>query len=105
MIRLWPFRKRAERPKSAKAELVGKLRAWRPIGSTFEYLGRQCVVTAHWRLEGWGEFGPRSVVGIQADYADDLGVVHNITFSAAESIALMQRDSPAVPAAILHGEG
>lgn len=94
-MNLWPFRKRGPAPKSAKVQLFERLRAWRPIGSTFEYLGRECVVTSHWRLEGCGEFGPRSVVGIQADYTDDLGVLRSITFSPAESIALMEGAPPA----------
>lgn len=76
--------------KSAKVELAEQLRAWRPIGATFEYLGRTCVVTSHWHLEGWGECGLRSVVGITADYADDNGVIRSVQFSAAESRALME---------------
>ena len=75
--------------KSWKQQLVEELQAWRPMGSTFQYCGRTVVVTGYWRYEP-NPFGIDTYVGIEADYSDDLGVIHSIRFSAAESRALMR---------------
>lgn len=71
-----------------KVELVKELRSWRGVGQTFQYCGRTLVVTDYWRqhFDGMSFY---TSVGIEADYADELGVIHSIRFSALESRALM----------------
>lgn len=89
---MWPFKKAPVTPNqdtSAYVEhqgLIALFRHWKPIGSKFEYLGRTMVVTGHSR------FVPRSFsrACVTANYVDDLGVIHNITFDEEEVKALMR---------------
>lgn len=86
------FGKQEVKPKKPdwKNQLVKELKAWRPMGKTFQYCGRTLVVTNYWRSHFDG-ISVYTSVGIEADYADDLGVIHSIRFSASESRALMEQ--------------
>lgn len=86
---MWPFKKKAEE-KTPAVDHIGALQNWRPIGSSFTYLGRRMVVCGHYRIEYGGGMTPMRVVPcLQADYADDHGVIRHIEFSHAEAVALM----------------
>ena len=77
---------------SREAE-IAELMAWRPIGGLFEYLGREMAVTGHsaptynYCVYGGYESGRRP--SLRADYADNNGVLHNVSFSMAEARAIM----------------
>lgn len=73
-------------------QLVRQLATWRPIGEKFEYLGRTMVVTAHHIIDVSREYPLPQVrlrPVIQANYADELGVIRSITFGTQEAVALM----------------
>lgn len=88
---MWPFRKKDAKPAAPDHGLVlaQQLEAWRPIGQEFQYLGRRMIVSGHYSIGGGYPMGFYIKPGIRADYADDMGVIHAISFSAAESAALM----------------
>lgn len=67
---------------------VARLREFREIGQTFNYLGRTCVVTAHESARP----GLGHVPQLNADYADDHGVIHGITFSVDELPGLLAQN-------------
>lgn len=73
-------------------QFIQELTEWRKLGESFEYLGRIMVVTAHYKTDiiivsRFPEI--RMKPSIHANYADDLGVIHSITFNVQESLALM----------------
>jgi hypothetical protein len=88
-MRIWPFKKREPRP-DWRRDAIARLQAWRKIGETFEYLGRQCVVTGHFE-QSFHDLGVSTFVQLSADYADDLGVIRNVSFGWQEAKALMER--------------
>lgn len=90
---MWPFRKREPKPHEPtwKDVAVQKMRKWRPIGTSFKYLGRDCVVTGYYRYEFY-ELGPVCAVELTANYSDELGVIRNISFNWTEAQALMERN-------------
>lgn len=79
---MWPFSNKE--PAESAIDLIHDLRTWREIGQEFSYLGRTCVVTGYYAqdIDGWSS-------GIQANYADDHGVIRGLSFSGQESRALM----------------
>ena len=88
---MWPFKtKQKEKLEpSLTAQTIMRLEDWRAVGDEFTYMGRTMIVSGHYRvLQG---IGMHLSPGITADYADDLGVIRNIQFSAAESVALMNK--------------
>lgn len=72
---------------------IAALMAWRPIGGLFEYLGREMAVTGYstptytYCMYGGYESGRRPC--LRADYADNHGVLHNVSFSMSEARAIM----------------
>ena len=88
---MWPFKKKDAKPAvpDHRMALIQQLEAWREIGQEFEYLGRRMIVSGHYSIGGGYPMGLYMNPGIRADYADDMGVIHAISFSAAESVALM----------------
>ena len=95
---MWPFAKKQIEQKPEKTEwqkneeLASSFREWKPIGSKFEYLGRQMVATGHLQIEFVG-YSVRLRPCLKADYADDLGKIHAIEFSAAEVMAMMAHNA------------
>lgn len=86
-----PFNNKPTREPTWRDLAVQSMRKWRPIGSSFQYLGRECVVTGYYRYV-FHEMGTNCLVELTADYADDLGRVHQITFGWAEAKAIMERN-------------
>lgn len=84
---MWPFKKSAEsqpaKPDSMH-EAIEALRSFRDIGQSFNYLGRKCIVTSHWDLDPF--LG--AVATLRADYVDDHGVLHQVSFLRRELKAL-----------------
>ena len=88
---MWPFKKKDAKPAEpdCRTALIQQLESWRAIGQEFEYLGRRMIVSRHYSIAGGYPMGLYLQPGISADYADDIGVIHSVSFSAAESMALM----------------
>ena len=86
---MWPFKKKQKEP-DWKAEAFDSLQAWRAIGDEFSYLGKTMIVSAHHEII---PFYPAPIIRpcIKADYVDDCGVLHNVTFSWQECLALMRK--------------
>ena len=89
---MWPFTKEKEHKPNRTQECIEKLKAFRDIGQTFNYLGRVCVVTAH------DEFYPYigKVPLLKFDYADDHGVIHCMSAKIHELPALINQQVPNV---------
>ena len=83
---MWPFNKRESKPNHFE-EGISKLKEFRDIGETFNYLGRTCIVTAHY--DGHFEMGFYPI--LKFDYCDDLGVLHNMTACVSELPCLMKQ--------------
>ena len=81
---MWPFTKTEPR-ENGTLEAVNKLKAFRDVGETFQYLGRKCVVTGHVEMMPWG-FVPL----LKFDYCDKNGVLHNRSAMLSEIPALEQ---------------
>ena len=62
------------------------VRGFREVGETFVYLGCTCIVRSHERFVGYLGWMPE----LQADYVDDRGVIHAISFSAKD-IPLLEK--------------
>lgn len=87
---MWPFKKKDAKPEpDLRTALIQRLESWRAIGQEFEYLGRRMIVSRHYSIAGCYPMGLYPQPGISAYYADDIGVIHSVSFSAAESMALM----------------
>lgn len=90
---MWPFKHKSE-PESDYIVNVtpdARLKAFRDIGETFNYLGRECVVTGHGKLVGIG----LAVVyqsELCADYCDNNGVIRQIKFSLSELPILIKQN-------------
>lgn len=98
---MWPFKgfksggvvktaKPASDEISPHQALANEMHAWRKVGETFTYLGRECVVTGYARYLP-SPFGTDVVNELQADYADDLGVIRSVTFTPHEWRALADK--------------
>jgi len=90
---IWPFNRKkpttaTPKPKSWKEQAVDEMRAWRGVGDSFRYLGRECVVTGYVRYFPT-HFGVDCAIELSAEYADDLGVIRYCQFNWAEVKALM----------------
>ncbi len=99
---MWPFSRQRDAvraPPDFNQQMIEQLRAWRDIGDSFEYLGRTMIVTKHYDVD-YTIIGRCPVIqfraAVKADYADDVGVIHGVTFDAMEAIALM-RSQPKPP--------
>lgn len=98
---MWPFKRfkaggivkeanPASDEVSPRQALASEMQAWRKIGETFTYLGRECVVTGYTACL-YSPFGIDVVNELQADYADDLGVIRSIAFTPSEWRALAEK--------------
>lgn len=82
-----------ENPKLTERELkIIELKEWRGIGETFEYLGRTMYVTKHYYV-ATGVYHCFRCPVIHADYADNNGKIHSVTFSLTE-IEAIKRTQP-----------
>lgn len=92
---MWPFKKNHAPPAvpvvRVQDEQIAWLKAAFPLGQQFNYLGRDMMPTKHSDLREecdgysvWWDSFPR----LHADYCDDTGVIHHITFSYAEAVAI-----------------
>lgn len=75
------------RKKSWEEETEEKLKAFRDIGETFNYLGRKCIVTAYSYFYGMG-ICPTLV----CDYVDEAGIIRQITFGVTELPGLINQN-------------
>lgn len=74
-----------------KLKYLAAVRHWKPIGSSFMYLGRTCLVCEHERYVGAG-LSIRRVSDFSADYTDNNGIIRRISFGSEEVLALMRAD-------------
>ena len=86
---MWPFNKK-EPERNYTAEAVAKLKEFKDVGETFNYLGRHCIVTGHWHYLPYVGVVPL----LQFDYADDMGKLHHCTARVAELPALVNQQTP-----------
>lgn len=87
----WFSRKPKKPAEPSPHELrVAQLQAWRPIGGTFKYLGRECAVTGYSECAIGLYTGYHEWARLKADYADDTGVIRFISFSWQEAVAVME---------------
>jgi hypothetical protein len=68
---------------------LAELKAFRDVGETFNYLGRECVVTGHRYLPGRFGCWPH----MQFDYCDNNGVIHSMSARANELPALIKQQN------------
>ena len=90
---MWPFKKKEAKPvePNYRLAMIEKMQEWRSVGEEFEYLGRRMIVAGHWRIGVHGFPGGLCVEPcLRADYADNNGVIHSVSFSNAEIEALMR---------------
>jgi len=88
------FKKRREeeiKQADKRADKIRQLREFRDIGERFTYLGRDMVVTAHYRIVSCG-FSMHPVFGISADYVNDIGDIKQISFSMSELQTLINEN-------------
>lgn len=64
---MWPF-KRKEPERDYVSEEIEKLKAFRDVGETFNYLGRTCVVAGHYDV-----WGGEKIPMLMFDYCDNTG--------------------------------
>lgn len=88
---MWPFKKKEKKPAEPDPNMamIQQFEAWRGVGGKFDYLGRRMVVTGHYEVSGGYPFGLYLRPCLHADYADDNGVIRHATFSARETLALI----------------
>lgn len=97
---IWPFRRKPKKPAEpvkpvkSQAEIdSAALREWRGVGESFQYLGREMVVTGH---GGWDVAGgwPVPIISwrcfLSANYADGNGVIRSHQFACKEAKSLMK---------------
>jgi hypothetical protein len=93
-MKMWPFKKKKEAKPvepNFRLAMIKKMQEWRSVGEEFEYLGRRMIVAGHWRIGVHGFPGVLCVEPcLSADYADNNGVIHSVSFSNAEIEALMR---------------
>ena len=83
---MWPFKKKEHEP-NRNLEDISKLRAFRDVGETFNYLGRTCIVTGHWEC-----FPYLGIIPVlKFDYCDDLGKLHSASARLSELPALINQ--------------
>ena len=71
---------------------IAALKAWRPAGTKFTYLGRDCCVLSHHRNMGSG-FCVFSVPALNVQYADNNGQIHDLTLNESQALMIM-KDQP-----------
>lgn len=71
---MWPFTKK-EPKRDYITEAIVKLKEFKDVGETFNYLGRQCIVTGYWDYEPNVGYIPM----LKFDYADDMGRLHHFS--------------------------
>jgi hypothetical protein len=86
---MWPFKKK-EPERDWTSEEIEKLKAFRDVGETFNYLGRTCVVTGHW--DWWPHIGV--IPMLKFDYCDDCGKLHAASARVSELPALENQQKP-----------
>lgn len=103
---MWPMKKTTVLIPQSSAKLdeekshlvdVAKLKTWRDIGDSFNYLGRTMVATSHEKIIVM----PSSLYKIPcltAEYADEHGIIHKIELSMAVCKKLMASQPAALPA-------
>ena len=80
-------RLKAEDERASK--LISELKAWRPVGTTVSYLGRQCFVVSHKYRQIVGYFSYiRPALNVQ--YADDAGQIHDLMLTEDQAVTIMK---------------
>lgn len=86
------FKKEAPAAKEEAPSLYDLLDAKFKVGQEFDYLGVKCRVTAtkvkRWCITPWGGYSEYFEPKIVADYVDNNGVFHSITFDFDEAMSL-----------------
>lgn len=67
---------------------IDELEAAFPLGRCFDYLGRKCRVTGHWRWRMAGMYDLEAHAELAADYVDKCGVIRSMTFTHKEAMQL-----------------
>jgi hypothetical protein len=82
---MWPF-KAEKRPSNSeiRRNQIKEFKAFCPLGGTFNYLGRTCIVTGH--SEWYPHIG--FVPELHCDYASDSGTIHSLQFNYVELAGL-----------------
>jgi hypothetical protein len=82
---MWPFKKKeAKKPEPAwQVAAIKELEDFRGMGETFNYLGRTLTVCGHYAFNGSLYTYPYTPQ-LKADYADNNGVIHGISFNYNE---------------------
>lgn len=89
---MWPFKKKEPECDINNTEFA-RLKSFRDVGETFNYLGRECIVT------GFGQY-PSNVGYIpllRFDYCDNNGVLHSVSARIEELPALMNQQIDTYP--------
>ena len=68
---------------------IATLWNWRKIGDSFTYLDIQMVVTGHSIVHDFPPYHYSVRPQLSADYADNCGVIHNISFNYEEALAII----------------
>ena len=94
---MWPFKSKEveeqeswqDRQKKIIAAEIAEVRAWRDVGDEFNYLGIKCQVT---KCSTWG--GWCMLPCIEADYIDNNGIIHHISFKYSNLDWLIKQNEP-----------
>jgi hypothetical protein len=92
-IKMWFKRKKEEPVHDWKPDAIKELRAFRDLGETFNYLGREVVVTGHF-THFMAMYHCSLIPQLRGDYADECGIIHNITFEFKE-LGGIKKQNPA----------
>ena len=65
-----------------------RLCAFRKVGQIFNYLGRTCLVRSHATFVGVLGWVPE----LQAEYADEMGMIHTLHFGESDLPALRSQN-------------
>lgn len=84
----------SERRQSESDALREKIVEWRPIGSSFVYLGREVIVTGNGCPSippGPYWYGKKAEIELKCDYVDDAGVIRSVTLDQDAVVALYEQ--------------
>lgn len=87
---MWPFSKKppaTEKAPDPDMVNIQMLKKEFPLGRSFHYLGRGVVVIGHARPFEYGGYYSMSPE-LRGQYADDQGVIHEVSLSFSLAIAL-----------------
>lgn len=93
---MWPFKNKErvneESSKDTITIAINKLKEFRDVGETFNYLGRTCIVTGHCDIKYQGIYSTIVIVPLlKFDYCDNYGVLHSCAFKLNELPAVIKQ--------------